>query len=188
MTRQTPVRYPSQMRARVKYERMIAHAAELVDELGLAKVSPVDVCKATGYSIGSFYSYFTDIHHVIDVIQTRHVDRFAQAYEAHLGVVGDQTGPSATWPDLLALILPAMEEVSRQAGWPRLQFRSMQAAWLIDPLIVGACPAAYDVARELLLQVATATTAAVVRLTVAYPDLRQDMFELQERTLRGLAS
>lgn len=184
MSRSTPPRYPSQTRAVLKYEKIIEATGAVIEDLGYPKISASDVCKRTGHSIGTFYAYFSDVHHVVDIVQTRHVDIFVQAYEMALDANADTTDSLA---DMLALILPAMAKTSWEPGWSKLPFRTTVAAQAISPLVARVCPQVEDDEREMLLRMAVSTTAAIVRLVRVYPDMREGMFEVQTATLRGLA-
>lgn len=103
-----------QLRRRVNTRgRLIAAAAELIDESGATRISIDDVCKRAGFTRGAFYSNFASIEELLFALHEAKTDELLAAIdaEAHSGAIAQPH------PDLEAAVDQFLAAVPADPQW-----------------------------------------------------------------------
>ncbi|MBF6133212.1 TetR/AcrR family transcriptional regulator [Nocardia otitidiscaviarum] len=73
---------PTQERARESRERIVATAARLFAERGIADTSTNRIAAGANMSIGTLYRYFTDKHEIVEVLRARLLAELEERFTA----------------------------------------------------------------------------------------------------------
>ncbi len=108
MTAQAPVGTPLTSRGRATRERILAAAAALIHERGVAGTSLDDVRAATGTSKSQLYHYFTDKSGLVEAVVERQVEHVLSAQQPELDDVDSMAGLRRWRNRVVALHGPAV--------------------------------------------------------------------------------
>jgi AcrR family transcriptional regulator len=120
-------RRPVQDRSAHTVDRILDTAADLLDETGLAGLTPSAIARRAGMSHSGIYRYFADTPAIIRALAARNLERFLTASQA---VIAD---PSVEWQDGLVGTIEAYAQLMRtEPGFRTLRFGEEVDRHLLD--------------------------------------------------------
>ncbi|MBN33899.1 MAG: hypothetical protein CMM46_03820 [Rhodospirillaceae bacterium] len=99
---------PQQKRAREAFERILAATTDLIDEIGIDRITTINVAERAGVNVSSLYRYFPNKYALVQYLARRLGERQNVAVNAYLETVN----PERPWQEVLDGIVDAMVDVS----------------------------------------------------------------------------
>jgi AcrR family transcriptional regulator len=166
-------RQPVQSRSAERVDRILASAAELLDETGYQAMTTTAIAGRARVAVGTLYQFFPDKRAVVQALTARNLDRFLAEVRAGLAGVTD-------WWDATETIIDLYLRMHREVpGFAAVHFGDVVDTHLLDPertnnaVIVDALAGAFDrhvevPDDELRLALTVANEAADALLKLAF--------------------
>ena len=116
---------PKQLRAQAAFERILAATAELISEIGIDRITTIQVADRAAVNVGTLYRYFPNKYALVTYLARQLSERQNTAVNYYLAVVE----PSLPWEQVLDGIVDAMVSISRK----EVAFVPLQRALLAVP-------------------------------------------------------
>jgi len=158
-----PRRLPQQPRARRTVERLLAVTAELLEEVGVDKVTTNLVAERAGLNIGTLYKYFPNKYALIAALALDFAEGQIEAMRAFLR----SADPSRPWQDVHDDLIDVLVSVNRQ----RTGAVALQRALVAVPELLAAY-------RRMNFLTARELNGFLRRWGVDLPDRRLDLMVL----------
>lgn len=122
-------RLPSQERSRIRVERILDAAGELVAERGYESTTTSLIARRARVSPGSFYQFFADKRAVVQALSARNLDAFAERLDEIVTV-----GEYEHWWDAVEAAFDMYVELCRgNVGFRAVRFGDIVDQHLLDP-------------------------------------------------------
>jgi AcrR family transcriptional regulator len=122
-------RLPSQQRSRVRVERILDAAGELVAERGYEATTTSLIARRARVSPGSFYQFFADKRAVVQALSARNLETFAERLD---GVMS--AGQYTHWWDVIEATFDTYVDLCRSdVGFRAVRFGDIVDQHLLDP-------------------------------------------------------
>jgi AcrR family transcriptional regulator len=120
---------PSQQRSRIRVERILDAAGELVAERGYEATTTSLIARRARVSPGSFYQFFADKRAVVQALSARNLETFTERLD---GLV--VTGDYQHWWDAIEAAFDLYVELCRaDLGFRAVRFGDIVDQHLLDP-------------------------------------------------------
>ncbi|MBX5065699.1 TetR/AcrR family transcriptional regulator [Rhizobium lentis] len=96
-----PRRIPRQQRGRERFEKILAVAAELIEQHGSDGLKMSEIVEEAGLSFGALYQYFPDKTSIIRTLAERFNEEGRRCVEAELAKVADPAGLKAALANIV---------------------------------------------------------------------------------------
>ncbi len=116
---------PKQLRAHVAFERILTATAELICELGIDRITTIQVAERAKVNVSTLYRYFPNKYALVTYLAQQLSERQNAAVNDYLAAVD----PSLPWEQVLDGIVDAMVGVSRK----EVAFVPLQRALMAVP-------------------------------------------------------
>lgn len=120
---------PSQQRSRIRVERILDAAGELVAERGYEATTTSLIARRARVSPGSFYQFFADKRAVVQALSARNLETFTERLDGLFG-----TGEYTHWWDAIEAAFDLYVELCRaNVGFRAVRFGDIVDQHLLDP-------------------------------------------------------
>jgi AcrR family transcriptional regulator len=122
-------RMPSQQRSRIRVERILDAAGELVAERGYEATTTSLIARRARVSPGSFYQFFADKRAVVQALSARNLETFTERLDEHF-----VRGEYQHWWDAIEASFDLYVELCRtDVGFRAVRFGDIVDQHLLDP-------------------------------------------------------
>jgi AcrR family transcriptional regulator len=122
-------RLPSQERSRVRVERILDAAGELVSERGYESTTTSLIARRARVSPGSFYQFFADKRAVVQALAARNLESYGSRFGAAMS-----DGQYQHWWDVIETAFDAYVDLCRgDTGFRAVRFGDIVDQHLLDP-------------------------------------------------------
>jgi len=122
-------RLPSQERSRIRVERILDAAGELIAERGYEATTTSLIARRARVSPGSFYQFFADKRAVVQALSARNLEAFAGRLDEIMG-----GGEYEHWWDVVEAAFDMYVELCRgNVGFRAVRFGDIVDQHLLDP-------------------------------------------------------
>jgi AcrR family transcriptional regulator len=122
-------RLPSQERSRIRVERILDAAGELVAERGYEATTTSLIARRARVSPGSFYQFFADKRAVVQALSARNLESYASNLDAAM-----RSGNYEHWWDVVEAAFDTYVALSRNdIGFRAVRFGDIVDQHLLDP-------------------------------------------------------
>jgi AcrR family transcriptional regulator len=122
-------RLPSQERSRIRVERILDAAGELVAERGYEATTTSLIARRARVSPGSFYQFFADKRAVVQALSARNLENYAESLDRAM-----VAGNYEHWWDMIEAAFDTYVELCRgNVGFRAVRFGDIVDQHLLDP-------------------------------------------------------